>query len=196
MEVMAVRTLDASNQGDTNLYSVTRWRAHARRHPLRHRLAVVAPTAADVIRHVGGWLFDRTIAGWEATVLVADCTNARSLGILGAKAVDLEQSLAEPVRDTWPSVVVVDSQMYRSDCRVRTGVLECLDRGLIEVALWGDELPVELDHRVAPVEHRSSSAARAFKACALAAAGFPAEDVAATEAVFNGLAPLGVFAAP
>ncbi|MBF6170173.1 hypothetical protein [Nocardia blacklockiae] len=153
---------------------------------MRHRLAVVAPSAEQVIRHVGGWLFDRTYAGWEVTVLVSDCANVRPLGILGAEVLDLEQSLAVPLHDTWPDAVAVAAETFRADGRVRAGVLECLERGLVEVAVWGGGLPGELDDRVAPVQHRVSVAARAFKACALAAAGFPAEQVGPTEAFSTG----------
>nr|WP_280274986.1 hypothetical protein [Nocardia wallacei] len=186
---MATRSVDPIEQGVRVLDSAARWRAHARRRPLRHRLAVVAPSAEDVIRHVGGWVFDRTYAGWEVTVLVSDCANVRPLSILGAEVLDLEQSLAAPLHDTWPNAVAVAAQTYRSDGRVRAGVLECLDRGLVEVAVWGDGLPAELDDRIAPVQHRVSVAARAFKACALAAAGFPAEQVAVSEAFHTGELP-------
>ncbi|WP_024804566.1 hypothetical protein [Nocardia sp. BMG51109] len=149
---------------------------------MRYRLAVVAPNADDVIRHAGGWLFDRTTAGWEVTVLVSDCANVRPLGILGATVLDLEESLSAPVHDTWPHAIAVASSTYLADERVRSGVLECLDRGLTEIALWGDEVPIELARRVQPVQRRVSAAARAFKACALDAAGYPAEAVGATEA--------------
>ncbi|WP_280268844.1 hypothetical protein [Nocardia wallacei] len=183
---MAARSVDSSDQNVRDLYSAARWRAHARRHPQRYRLAVVAPSAVDAIRHVGGWLFDRTYAGWEVTVLVADCANVRPLGILGATVLDLERSLATPVHGTWPNAVAVASQTYLSDDRVRDGVHACLDRGLAEVALWGDGLPADLQRRVEPVRHRMSVAARAFKACALSAAGYPAELVGVTEALRAG----------
>ncbi|MFE7741216.1 hypothetical protein [Nocardia sp. NPDC057455] len=178
---MARRSVDSVDRGVRELHSVARWRAHARRHPLRYRLAVVAPSATEVIRHAGGWLFDRTTAGWEVTVLVSDHVNVRPLRILGATVLDLEQSLAAPVHDTWPTAVAVAAETYRSDGRVRDGVLDCLDRGLTEVAVWGADLPAELDNRVGPAQHRMSMAARAFKSCALTAAGVPAEAVASSE---------------
>lgn len=187
---MAVQSVDSVNPGIRELHSVTRWRAHARRHPLRYRLAVVAPSAIDVIQHAGGWLFDRTTAGWEVTVLVADHTDVRPLRILGATVLDMEQSLAGPVHHTWPNAVAVAAGAYRTDSRVRDGVLECLDRGLIEVALWGEEMPSELEQRATGrAQHRVSVAARAFKACALSAAGRPAEAVATTEMFRVGAVP-------
>ncbi len=183
---MARRSVDSVDRGVRELHSVSRWRAPARRHPLRYRLAVVAPSATEVIRHAGGWLFDRTTAGWEVTVLVSDHADVRPLRILGATVLDLEQSLATPVHDTWPTAVAVAAQTYRSDARVRDGVLECLDRGLTEVAVWGADLPAELDQRVGPARHRMSMAARAFKSCALTAAGLPAEVVGSSEVFRTG----------
>ncbi|MBB5915598.1 hypothetical protein BJY24_004510 [Nocardia transvalensis] len=179
---MAVRSVDPSDQNVRDIYSAPRRRARGRRRPQRYRLAVVAPSAADVIRHVGGWLFDRTYAGWEVIVLVSDSSNARPLGILGATVLDLETSLATPVHGVWPNAVAVDARTYLADGRVRDGVHECLDRGLAEVSLWGDGLPGELNSRIEPVEHRVSVAGRAFKACALDAAGLPDEQVQVTEA--------------
>ncbi len=151
---------------------------------------VAAPDVADVVRYAGGWLFDRTVAGWEVTVLVADHSDTRPLRILGATVLDLEQFLAAPVRETWPHAIAVASEMYRSDGRIRDGVLDCLDRGFTEVTMWGEGLPVELDHRVGVVQHRVSLAGRAFKARALQAAGLATDVVAHTEAFRAGESPV------
>ncbi|WP_040752800.1 hypothetical protein [Nocardia transvalensis] len=148
---------------------------------MRYRLAVVAPNAADAVRRIGGWLCDRTMAGWEVTVLVADATEVRPLRILGATVLDLEASLASPVHDTWPHVVAVAPELFVSDKRVRRGVLECLDRDLIEVVVWGGDLPAELDGRLGAVQHRLSVAAQAFKRAALTAAGDPAAEIGGVE---------------
>ncbi|WP_068019371.1 hypothetical protein [Nocardia mexicana] len=148
---------------------------------MRYRLAIVAPNAVDAVRRVGGWLCDRTMAGWEVTVLLADATEVRPLRILGATVLDLEASLATPVHDTWPHVVAVAPELFVSDPRVRRGVLECLDHDLIEVVLWGGELPGELDGRLGTARHRLSVAARAFKGAALRAAGAPAGDIGEVE---------------
>ncbi|MEU1961466.1 hypothetical protein [Nocardia sp. NPDC019304] len=145
---------------------------------------MVAPDIADVVRWTGGWLFDRTVAGWEVTVLMAERADTRPLRILGAAVLDLEQFSAAPVRETWPQAVAVAAEAYRSDGRVRDGVLDCLDRGLTEVTMWGEDLPAELDRRVGTVQHRVSSAGRAFKTCALRAAGL-ATDTAGPIEVFR-----------
>ena len=57
---------------------------------MRYRLDVVAADVADVVKFAGGWLFDRAMAGWDVTVLVADHPDERPLQILGAQIVDLE----------------------------------------------------------------------------------------------------------
>ncbi|MFE6921932.1 hypothetical protein ACFVAV_12850 [Nocardia sp. NPDC057663] len=173
----------ATGQG---VHSVIRWRAHAHRHPLRHRLAVVGPDAADIVRHAGGWLFDRAAAGWEVTALVADSENVGPLQILGATVLDLRQSLAVSRHDLWPTAVAVSVRSYLAEPQVREGVLDCLDRGLTEVAVWGDDLPDELEERVGASCHRVSVAARAFKSCALTAAGLPGAAVPPVESFRSG----------
>jgi len=45
----------------------------------RYRLDVVAASAADAVRSAGGWLYDRSMAGWEVTGLDA---SGRSLGTM------------------------------------------------------------------------------------------------------------------
>jgi hypothetical protein len=38
---------------------------------LRYQLYVIAADVADVLQSVGGWLFDRSMAGWDVNVLLA-----------------------------------------------------------------------------------------------------------------------------
>ncbi|MGY1942992.1 hypothetical protein [Nocardia asiatica] len=151
---------------------------------------MAAPGVADVVRYAGGWLFDRTVARWEVTVLVSDHPDTRPLRILGATVLDLDQFLAAPMRETWPHAIAVASEMYLGDSRIRDGVLDCLDRGLTEVTMWGEGLPAELDHRVGSVQHRVSLAGRAFKARALQAAGLATDVVSHTEAFRAGESPM------
>jgi len=60
---------------------------------------------------------------------------------------------------------------------VRSAVHQARESSFMEVTLWGQTWPVELNHGVAPVHHRLSLAARAFKAHALAAAAVPTDGV-------------------
>lgn len=164
-------------------------RAHARRHPLRHRLAIVAPNTVDVVRYAGGLIFDRMAAGWEVVAVLTETHDVRPLEIVGALVVDLTTALASPVHDTWPESVLVAPEIFVADARVRAGVIDCLDGGLNELAVWGEDLPEELATRVTSVHHRLSVAARAFKRCALGAAGIGPQADESIE-VFHGGAVL------
>jgi len=148
---------------------------------------VVAPCTVAVVRHAGGWLFDRVMAGWEATVLVVDQDDRRPLRILGASTTDLESALAAPPpRGPGPQAIAVEAGLYGSDGRVRRIVRDALDGGLTEVMIWGDLWPADLDGAGGSVQHRLSMAARAFKAQALAAAAAPADTIEITETFRGG----------
>ncbi|MET7773711.1 hypothetical protein [Nocardia sp. NPDC005366] len=169
--------------------SVALWRADAIRRPLRSRLVVIAPSARDAVRRLGGWLFDMTTAGWEVTVAVADHSDIRSLEILGVLVVDLEQMLAMPLHESNIDTLAVATGSYRSDDRVRDGVLECVNRGGVRTMFWGADLPREFDGAAESARHRVSVAGRAFTACALRAAGLAAEVTATTETLWTAQVP-------
>jgi hypothetical protein len=137
---------------------------------MRYRLDVVAADVADVVRCAGGWMYDRVMAGWDVTVLLADGADKRPLHILGVETADLESALALWADRPHPQTVAVAGDLFASDERVRRGVLGALDQGLTEVTMWGDSCPAELDECVGPVRHHLSAAARAFKTQALTAA--------------------------
>ena len=122
------------------------------------------------MRFAGGWLFDRAMAGWDVTVLVADHPDERPLRILGAQVVDLEHALATAEHRPPPQTLAAAADMFGCDPRVREAVLQALDQGATEVTLWGQTWPAELDDSVGLVQHRLSAAAQAFKAQAFAAA--------------------------
>jgi hypothetical protein len=152
---------------------------------VRYRLDVVAPSIVEVVRCAGGWLFDRVMAGWDVTVLVADDSDDRPLQILGAEVADLETALVSGLPGPHPHALAVAAELYGRDARVREGVQRALASGQTEVTLWGETWPAELD-RVDSVEHRLSVAARAFKAQALAAACAPVERIEFTEMFRSG----------
>lgn len=147
---------------------------------MRYRLDVAAADAADAVRFAGGWMYDRVMAGWDVTVLLADRANERPLQILGVATADLESALALWAERPHPQTVAVAADLFASDERVRRGVLGALEQGLTEVTLWGDACPPELDDSVGPVAHHLSAAARAFKCQALTAAA-DTGSVSATE---------------
>ncbi|OBI40719.1 hypothetical protein A5707_08745 [Mycobacterium kyorinense] len=136
---------------------------------MRYRVDVVAANVIDVVRFAGGWLFDRAMAGWDVTVLVADHADERPLRILGAQIIDLEHALATVGHRPVPQTLAAAADLIGCDPRVRQGVLQALDAGATEVTLWGETWPAELNDSVGLVHHRLSAAAQAFKAQALAA---------------------------
>ena len=159
---------------------------------MRYRLDVVAADVADVVRFAGGWMYDRVMAGWDVTVLLADGADERPLHILGVETADLESALALWAERPHPQTVAVAADLFASDERVRRGVLGALEQGLTEVTLWGDSSPAELDDNVGPVRHHLSAAARAFKAQALRAAADPEADIVGDSEIFR----CGVMATP
>jgi hypothetical protein len=148
---------------------------------VRYRLDVVAADVADVVRFAGGWLFDRAMAGWDVTVLVADHPDERPLQILGVEILDLEYALATAGHRPPPQTLAAAADLFDCDSRVRQGVLQALDQGATEVTLWGQTWPVELDSHIGLVEHRLSAAALAFKGQALAAAGISPDGIGPIE---------------
>jgi hypothetical protein len=137
---------------------------------MRYRLHVVASGIADVVKSAGGWLFDRAMAGWDVTVLLAGQPDGRPLQILGARVLDLEDALVSAGTRPKPQALAAAADLFGCDSRVRQGVLQALDHGVTEVALWGESWPAELEGSVGLVQHRLSMAAKMFKARALSAA--------------------------
>jgi len=140
---------------------------------MRYRLDVVAPSVLDAVKFAGGWVYDRVMAGWDVTVLVANDDDVRPLKILGADTLDLESVLGNWEERPHPQTVAVAADLFDRDPRVLQHVRNALDQGATEVTLWGERLPAELDSSVDSVQHQLSAAARAFKAKALAAANDP-----------------------
>jgi hypothetical protein len=154
---------------------------------MRYRSAVIAPSVTDAVKYTGGWLYDQGMAGWGVIVLVPGQQDVRPLEILGATPLDLESALSAPY-GPFPETVIVSPEMYESDDRIRTGLLEALDQGLTRVTFWGEALPSELDTRLGTTQHHLSRAAKVFKGHALRAASGSKESVGATESFRVGVA--------
>ncbi|GAB2851399.1 hypothetical protein GCM10022221_58520 [Actinocorallia aurea] len=136
---------------------------------LRRRLVVVAPDAAETARFAGGWLVDRVLAGWEATVLCAEDGDPLPLRILGAASAPLGPAAYAAVLRARPHALAVHAALYARDPRVRRLVDESAAAATTEVTLWGG--PRLLDPTAADLmPHRPSRAARVFKSRALLAA--------------------------
>lgn len=148
----------------------------------------IAPTAADAVQCAGGWLFDQVLAGWDATVLVGEQADHRSLQILGVREHGLEAAHAYRGDGASLSAIALSASLLESDERVRRLVLAAVESGLPELRLWGegDGMPAELSGHAEPVSHRLSAAARAFKAQAMVAAAIGNDGPAGTEVFRRG----------
>jgi hypothetical protein len=174
------------------LYKLGRRDLCARNDDFRFRLNVVAPTVADVVSCVGGWLVDRAMLGWEITVLIAARQqDLRPLHILGVTPLAFDEVLNGRRRLPICDGISVAADLYFGDARVRRHVLRRLHWGQSEFTLWGADWPVTPDEDASAsmaaitVEHRLTVAARSFKAHALAAAlGSAAERVATPTETF------------
>jgi len=156
-------------------------------------MAAIAPTAADAIENAGGWLFDQALAGWDVTVITAEQADCRPLRILGVRDHTLETVLSYNADGSCLSAIALSAAMFARDERVRQMVLTAVERGLPELRLWGEADVAEadfsgigLDGAASPVAHRLSSAARAFKAQALAAAAICGQSPVDTEVFRRG----------
>ena len=153
---------------------------------LRYQLNVVAASTEDVLRSAGGWLCDRARAGWDVNVMAADGGDPRPLMILGAKALDRGEGFLSMVRSSSRvGALAVSAELLGADAAVRAEVLRVLKRGVTEVTVWGEQWPAELGRQADSVEHRVSSAARAFKSHALVAADVSTDAVTSTETLFR-----------
>jgi hypothetical protein len=170
---MVTRSVHPADQGVQGVHRVAGSRAVARERHLRYRLDVVAPTVLDAMTFAGGWIYDRAMAGWDVTVLIGAHEDVRPLEIFGAEVRDLETVLASWDERPHPQTVAVAADLLDTNARVHRHVLNALEQGATEVTLWGERLPSELGDSVDSVEHHLSTAARVFKAQALAALSNP-----------------------
>jgi hypothetical protein len=152
----------------------------------RHQLTVVGLSTADVVQSAGGWLCDRARAGWDVNVFVTDPCDQVSLTILGATTLRLDGGFSSVMRGmSLGGALAVSADLLSSDSRIRSGVVNALKRGLTDVTVWGTQWPAELGRQADPLQHRVSSAARAFKLHALVAADLSTDAVTPTETLFR-----------
>lgn len=147
-------------------YSAAQWAENARRFRSRRRLMLLSGDAEDAISSLGGWMFDATAGGWEVTVLTRERGNERGLEILGVMALDLDALFDGPLCAVEPTVLAVSSQIYVSDQRIRTRVVDRLTTGRKRTVLWGPAPPAELGPMISD-RHRVSRAGQVFKSHAL-----------------------------
>lgn len=160
----------------------------------RHRMVVFAGNAADIVGFAGGLIFDRVGAGWDVKIHLASVTpdDERALRILGIQSRMQSAGLDSP---EWPDVVLMGADVYGGHIQARRIFTAAARRQHAEVVMWGGDWPGELDPGIGAVEHRLSTAARAFKVHAMAAAGLdatvaPAEQFLSGKRRFRTAAPL------
>ncbi|WP_019925230.1 hypothetical protein [Nocardia sp. BMG111209] len=180
MSVLSLRPVDPEL---SRVVPIDRSIAQARERSLRYRVAVIACDTSELVNSAGGWIFDRSLAGWDVTVLAADPADPLPLRILGAEVVDLNEAIARGPADVEPQAYAISAAYCATNARLRRWVVRAIARGRHEITLYGADCPDELAGRTAPDRHRLSLAARMFKTHALAAAGDCGGNIADIESI-------------
>ena len=135
---------------------------------VRYELNVIAANVADVVASIGGWLFDRSAAGWDVNVFLDGDHETQPLTILGVGSRELDPWLSRVDRAHQRGVeLAVASNLRGTDKRIEAEVRDALRSGNIELVQWGTSESLE---DVDCIEYRLSAAARVFKGHAMAAA--------------------------
>jgi hypothetical protein len=133
----------------------------------RYRLEVIALGVGDAVRFAGGLICDRSLAGWDVTVLVPTADDAGALRILGAVPVtELPAHTPDP-----QCALAISAAAIAADDAVRHRVLDTLAADATDVLVWDAAQPVTVPAAFTTVEHAVSAAARVFKGQALRALG-------------------------
>lgn len=144
---------------------------------LQYELNVLAGDVTEVVSGIGGWLFDRAMAGWRVSVASGEDGDERALRILGLKAVG-PNGLWQPADADSVAMTVIGASC-----------LESGDHGLAsaraDVVFVGAHGPGGLVGAMDPVQYRPSAAALAFKSHALAVAGADPGSADGVETLFR-----------
>src|ERR1700724_244634 len=105
----------------------------------RYQLNVIAADVADVVQSVGGWLFDRSMAGWDVNVLLANHHDGRPLRILGVRTFELHPTLLSIGSGVARAVgVAIAGDLLGTDECIDAEIRDALHSGEVEVTLWGE----------------------------------------------------------
>ncbi|MFD4406775.1 hypothetical protein ACFWPH_28830 [Nocardia sp. NPDC058499] len=152
----------------------------------RHTGVVLASSVAEVVDCLGGWIFDRTLAGCETIVFTPTPGDTRALAILGAKTADYGDI---PVVPGWCDsfgVLAVSAAMYEADQLAGEAVDARRSDGTNRTYLWGERPGAGSGREFAVITpHQVSLAGQAFKRQALAAAGLPVDRQSAAELLWS-----------
>ncbi|UMB70658.1 hypothetical protein [Mycobacterium paraterrae] len=160
-------TLNQSHRAQRRLSSPAGTLREQAGDPGSYQFQIVAANVADVVRSIGGLIFDRAMAGWEVSVVIDGdiVIDDRPLRILGAR---LAERLSGSGMLRRPHLLAAATDvMVRSDA-VRHQVLAMGDDEA-DVLLWGRHHPTNLGRTFVAVRHQPSAAARVFKSQALMA---------------------------
>jgi hypothetical protein len=138
----------------------------------RYRLWVLSPVPDDAVRFAGGLIFDKVASGWDVVVLLPNGDDSMPLRILGATVGDLDDhAFVESLDSATALVAPADG----GDERTRSLTGSALTDSRTEVVFWGGTPSALNIHSFNTIDYRMSTAARAYKTHALAAAGFDTE---------------------
>jgi hypothetical protein len=151
-----------------------------------HQLLVVGADAADIVTGAGGLICDSVRAGLEVKVYLEVNGDERALRILGVRAGELPERFE--FESEWPDAVLFTAGLHKRHQCVRRLVADAAKRRRADVGVWGGMWPVDGATGVG-IEHRLSTAARAFKVHAMLAIGKPAH-ISPTEPFRSGVRSL------
>jgi hypothetical protein len=151
----------------------------------RYQLCVVAHDVGELVDLAGGWMCDRTLAGWDISVALSEPLDVRPLQILGVTTLLTHQRFASINEGGANTSIAVAPGIFETNDHIRRVVLQALDQPAIEVTFWGPSIPSDLHGQLARRQHRLSGAARAFKAHALAAAAVRGAAINTTEDLYS-----------
>jgi hypothetical protein len=131
------------------------------------KMVVVATDTADAVAAAGGLIFDSVRAGWTVDIYLETHSDDRALRILGAEGEIVPAAFEFEAE--WPDAVILAAALHERHRGVQRLVAGSTRRQHTDVAFWGQAVPAGFDD--ANMEHRLSTAARAFKRLAMDAAG-------------------------
>lgn len=134
---------------------------------MRYRLLVVGGSAAEVVRHTGGWLFDVRAMGWDVVVSIPDPSGMRGGEVLGAVVLEPRSEPATIIREVNPHVLASNASEHLTVAQGGRARDYPHADGSATV-YWGPHPPDAADH-LHPAEHRISLAGAAFKERAMLA---------------------------
>jgi hypothetical protein len=152
----------------------------------RYQLHVIGSDTTDVVQSIGGWLTDRSMAGWDITVACCDDAELLALRILGVNATSLDSTMKMLADEAPLPALAITGDALARETDLRIHVTEAVLLGMTEFTLWGDAPLAGVDHDMERMRYRVSAAARAFKGHALQAVGLSGQTVGALETFRRG----------